>query len=150
MVVEACIGPGYELPVKPFLADAGFVASYRKDCLAIWVEGEEDAPDAIIRVASQLLHVGMPGACERVNMRTTGPRDFPLKQPRLGRDGILESLWTGIDLGLEGARELDDPFNDRQQHNGCAAIKLYSLFRWLPVRSAGSVDCRITTVWRPT
>ncbi len=47
MVVEAFIGPGYELPVKPFLADAGLVAGCQKDCLAIRAEGEEDAADAL-------------------------------------------------------------------------------------------------------
>ena len=59
MSVEAFIGLGYELAIKPFLADAGLVASYQKDCLAIRPEGEEDTPYATIGIAPQLLHIGM-------------------------------------------------------------------------------------------
>ena len=51
MAIEAFIGFGYELAIKPFLADTGFVASCQKDRLAIMAECEEDAPDATIGIA---------------------------------------------------------------------------------------------------
>ncbi len=47
-------------------------------------------------------------------MRATEPGTFPLKKPRLGQDGILDSLWIGIELGLEGVEERNDPFHGQK------------------------------------
>ena len=45
-------------------------------------------------------------------MRATEVGAFPLKKSRFGQDGILDRLWIGIELGLEGVEERDDPFHD--------------------------------------
>ena len=109
-MIEAFIGLGDKPPVKSLPIDPGLVAACQKDCPAIRAEGKEDTPDAAVGIAPQLLHVRVLRACKRVDMWATELGAYSLQKTCLGQDRILDSCRKGIELGLEGIEELNDPF----------------------------------------
>ncbi len=67
MAVKPLIGFRYQLPIKTLFTAARLVTRDEKDSLALRVESESNAPNAIIGIKSQLLHVRVAGAFQSID-----------------------------------------------------------------------------------
>lgn len=101
MFVKPFISLGYQLPIKPPFTDSRLVTCYQQHGLALWVEGECHAPDAIISVKPQLLHIRMTGAIESVDPRPAELRSKLFQQFRVRQQFVLHRLVQGVKLRLE-------------------------------------------------
>jgi hypothetical protein len=59
---------GNQLLVEPFLTDTGFIAAQQENGRPIRIKCEGDPQHLILRSGSELLHIGVPGAFERVRV----------------------------------------------------------------------------------
>ena len=103
---------GDEPLVETLLAAAGFVAGREKDAASLRIKGEGGAPYSIRRLEPQLLHIGMLRALERVRMRPSQLRAVIRQQLGGSKQRVLDTRLKGLELGLEGVIELDDPNYD--------------------------------------
>ena len=83
------IGLGDQPLVKPLLAAASLVAAGEQDCSPLGVESKSDAPLTICRLEAKLLHVGVVGAFQRVDMRPARCRAEFFDEDELGEAFIL-------------------------------------------------------------
>src|SRR5262245_39244016 len=81
MRVEPFVGFGDKLSVKALLAPSRLVAGDEQDGLAPGIEGESDSPFAVRRGKTQLLHVRMTGAGQRIDARSAELRAELLEKP---------------------------------------------------------------------
>src|SRR5438046_9201315 len=57
--------------VETLFASSGLVSRHEQDGFTLGIKGESDSPLTVCRAESQLLHIGMPRAIERVNAGPT-------------------------------------------------------------------------------
>lgn len=109
MIVEALLGLGDKLSVKAPFASAGFVPANEESGFSVGVEGERDAPDAIIRIAPQLLHVRVFRTFEGIGMRSSELRTKLLEQSSFRGNGCFGLPRQRIEFGFKSRMKLDCP-----------------------------------------
>jgi hypothetical protein len=87
--------------VKPLLAHAGLAAGNEQDGNALRIEREGDAPFVVHRLEPQLLHVGVVGAIQRIDMRAAGGRTEQLDKFRFGIELFLHLKRQLVELRFE-------------------------------------------------
>jgi hypothetical protein len=107
MCGEAPVGLGDELFVEPLLTPAGFVACDEQDRHTPPIEGEGGTPFTVHRFETQLLHVGVFRAFERIRVRAAELRAIIGKEPGGGEQRILNARLEGEEFRLESIVEFD-------------------------------------------
>ena len=109
MIDEALLGPGDKLSVKAPFASAGFVSANEENGFSVGVEGERDAPNAIIRIAPQLLHVRVLRTYEGIGMRSSELRTKLFEQSSFRGNGCFGLPRQHVEFGFKIRMELDCP-----------------------------------------
>ncbi len=109
MIVEARLRLGYKLSVKAPFASPGFVSANQENGFSVGVEGERDAPDAIIRIAPQLLHVRVFRTFERIGMRPSELRTKFFEQSSFRGNGCFGLPRQRIEFGFKSRMKFDCP-----------------------------------------
>jgi len=109
MIVEALLGPGDKLSVKAPFASAGFVSANEENGFSVGVEGERDAPGAIIRIAPQLLHVRVFRTFKSIGMRSSKLWTKLFEQSGFRGNGGFGLPRQRIKFGVKSRVKLDRP-----------------------------------------
>ena len=109
MGVETGIGLSDQFAIKTFFADARFIPRNKQNRPTLGIKGESHSPFTIRRTKSQLLHVRMPGAVERVNTRASQVRPKLLQNQRQSQNLRLYVLGKRIELRLKLIADLYGP-----------------------------------------
>ena len=109
MSVEPRVRLGYKASVKSPFAAAGFVSGNEENGFSVGVEGERDAPDAIIRIAPQLLHVRVFRTFEGIGMRPSELRTKVFEQSSFRGNGGFGLPRQRIEFDFESRMKLDRP-----------------------------------------
>ena len=111
MIVEALLSLGDKLSVKTPFASAGFVSANEENGFSAGVKGECDAPDAIIRIAPQLLHVRVFRTFEGIGMRPSELRTKLFEQSSFRSYGCFDLPRQRIELRFKSRMKLDRPIH---------------------------------------
>ena len=101
MLGETLVRLRDELLVKSLLRGAGFVARNQQDRSALRIKRERDPPHPVRRPETQLSHVGVLGAVQRVGMR-------PSELWSEFAQGDCRSFDVDFHLGVEGGEFLGE------------------------------------------
>ena len=89
MPVEPLIGLRYQLPIETLFTSARFITRNEKDSTPFRVESESNAPNAIISIESQLLHVRVAGAFQGIDPGPPELRTKLFEQSGVGKHFVL-------------------------------------------------------------
>src|SRR5271165_3912856 len=90
-----------QLAIKAFFATSRFVTANQKNGLPVRIEGESHSPYAIRSVKSELLHICVTGAVERIGARPAQLRAELLKQLGVGQQLVLHPLRQAFKFALK-------------------------------------------------
>lgn len=106
MLVKTSIGNRDQLTVKPAFLDASLVASDQQYCLAVRIEGKSHAPDTVVGIEPQLLHIGMLRSVKRIDLGSAKCRSKLLQHCRPSQQLVLYGLGELIELWLNSSPNL--------------------------------------------
>ena len=109
MSVESPVSFGDQLPVKSVLACARFIAGRDQNRSSSWIKCKGDSPLTVSRGKTQLLHVHMARALERVHARPAKLRTKSLQQTAQRMDFFAHGLVEVQELSFELIRNLNRP-----------------------------------------
>ena len=116
MSVKALIGFADQLLVKCPFASTGLVAGHQQDCLAARIERESNSPFTIRCTKSQLLHVRVPRAVQRIDTGSAQLRPELLKKSGQSENFRLDVLMQASEFRLEFIADLDGPRHLNNMH----------------------------------
>jgi hypothetical protein len=87
--VKAFVSRVDQLSLGPFLADAGLVAGYQENGLALRVESKCNPPNTVSCVKSQFLHIRVTRTVERIGPRPPQLRTELFQQCDVGKQLVL-------------------------------------------------------------
>ena len=109
MPVEPVVGLSDQPPVEARLTNTGFVTSYEQDGPSVGIEGKGNSPGSVVGSETQLLHVGVTRAVQRIYAWTAQKRSEGLQNLRTRKELVLNTDSKPFELRVEGRIERYDP-----------------------------------------
>ena len=102
MFIQPYVGPFDQSSVKALLRHAGFIARHENHRSSFRIEGVRHAPDAVIRVETQLLHVGVSRSVESIRPGSPQLRTGYSQQLNKRQHLILHGLVQPVEFRQKG------------------------------------------------
>ena len=101
MFVKSCVGIGNQLLIETSLISSTFITAHQQNRRAICIKCKSHPPYAAITIETQLLHICVLRAFERIHGWPTQVRAEFLKESGVGEQFILECTIQRQKLGVK-------------------------------------------------